>query len=367
MKIFSPLFLIFYLCIASISQAQSWVKLDSMPGGGLAVFFVNSDTGYSSYGNKILKTIDGGYNWTSQQTGLTWPYNIQSINFTSVDTGFAVGYFYNGLTYLGIIIKTVNGGQNWTTLYGSVPGPLRVITCISSLKCFTGGGGLYGGDFFENINLRTIDGGVTWVGFTGPQATSSINFPTNQVGYALGTFPLSTASNFCKSTDGGTTWVCQNLSIQLAPPSFTFISLNFTSASIGYAVGLNGSIIKTINGGTTWTVQNSGTTKVLYSVCFVSPNTGFISGLDGAVLNTLNGGTTWVLQPSLTAQHLYSMHFPNQNIGYAVGIGGTIIKYSQTVKVNSRSNKILFNTKDIKKIKYDMLGRISDLKIIRIK
>ena len=52
----------------------------------------------------------------------------------------------------------------------------------------------------------------------------------------------------------------------------------------GWAVGANGTIIKTTNGGATWKVQPSGTTKNLHSVHFPSPRRGWAVGDDGTIL-----------------------------------------------------------------------------------
>jgi hypothetical protein len=49
----------------------------------------------------ILKTINGGTNWTAQTSGTI--INLWSVYFTSFDTGYAVGE-------AGTILKTTNGG-----------------------------------------------------------------------------------------------------------------------------------------------------------------------------------------------------------------------------------------------------------------
>lgn len=81
--------------------------------------------------------------------------------------------------------------------------------------------------------------------------------------------------------------------------------LFFVNESVGFVVGYNGDIYKTIDSGTTWRKLNSGTTLHLHSVYFVDEMVGFVSGVamsgcldtdcdKGCVLlKTTNGGETW--------------------------------------------------------------------------
>lgn len=80
--------------------------------------------------------------------------------------------------------------------------------------------------------------------------------------------------------------------------------IHMVDDSVGYVVGNNGQIAKTINGGTKWELLNSGTSLHLYSVSFVNENIGFVAGqamdcLDedcnkgSILLKTTNGGKTW--------------------------------------------------------------------------
>jgi photosystem II stability/assembly factor-like uncharacterized protein len=79
----------------------------------------------------------------------------------------------------------------------------------------------------------------------------------------------------------------------------------FINPNIGFVVGYNGDIYKTIDSGKTWEKKNSGTTLHLFSVFFLDENVGFVSSqamggcLDAdcdkgsVLLKTTNGGDTW--------------------------------------------------------------------------
>lgn len=51
-----------------------------------------------------------------------------------------------------------------------------------------------------------------------------------------------------------------------------------------------GRIFKTVDGGTNWSLLTSGTTNSLSSVYFTDANTGYAVGENGTILKTTNGG-----------------------------------------------------------------------------
>ncbi|HEX5001746.1 MAG TPA: YCF48-related protein [Bacteroidia bacterium] len=144
------------------------------------------------------------------------------------------------------------------------------------------------------------------------------------------------------------------------------LAVCFTDPLVGYAVGQNGTIIKTIDGGINWIAQSSGLNAELFDVCFVSTDTGYIVGRNGTILKTTDGGmlwgsistgtnqdftsvfsvgidlfvtgyngtvlkssdngVTWATLNTGTSEYLYDIYFSDSNTGYAVGYEGAIIK-----------------------------------------
>jgi len=72
--------------------------------------------------------------------------------------------------------------------------------------------------------------------------------------------------------------------------------------------------------------QYSGTGSPLKSVYFTSVDTGYAVGDNGTILKTTDGGINWLTQNSCTDVNLYSVHFPSVDTGYVVGDCGTILK-----------------------------------------
>ena len=110
------------------------------------------------------------------------------------------------------------------------------------------------------------------------------------------------------------------------PPGYILRSVVFVDQNIGWAVGGNGEILKTIDGGESWVHQESGTSNQLFSVQFVDENNGWISGASGTILKSLDGGSSWTEKDIGTSGHIYSLFFTNLHTGYAVGSNGRILK-----------------------------------------
>ena len=77
------------------------------------------------------------------------------------------------------------------------------------------------------------------------------------------------------------------------PQGNTLNCVSFITPVVGWAVGNDGTILKTTNGGTSWTSQSIETSVPLYSVSFTDSDNGTVVGDVGTILRTTDGGTTW--------------------------------------------------------------------------
>src|SRR5688572_16582662 len=68
------------------------------------IYFTSENTGYgiTNHGY-VMKTTNGGGNWTSQNIN---PSALNRIQFINSNTGYIAGYGVN-------VYKTTNGGTNW--------------------------------------------------------------------------------------------------------------------------------------------------------------------------------------------------------------------------------------------------------------
>jgi photosystem II stability/assembly factor-like uncharacterized protein len=111
-----------------------------------------------------------------------------------------------------------------------------------------------------------------------------------------------------------------------------FRSVFFTNTQVGYTVGEDGIIHKTIDGGQTWSNQVSGTNVQLISVFFTNDSTGYVVGNpynntpSPVLLKTTNGGKNWNPLPLSSGGNKSQILFTNETTGFIVGEYGSILK-----------------------------------------
>jgi hypothetical protein len=141
------------------------------------MYFTDSLTGWRVGGN-IMKTTNGGLNWTWQKlpniTNALWNL-MHKFSFVNKDTIYGVGGVIQCPSgYRGIIYKTTNGGNNWgyqipDTGFG-ISSSFWFIKFVDKLKgwAFTPG----------YRYIRTVVGGMDTTFYTGIK-NQNITTPTN--------------------------------------------------------------------------------------------------------------------------------------------------------------------------------------------
>ena len=247
--------------------------------------------------------------------------DLYGVCFLDENTGFATGW---GVSYGGVILKTVNGGANWTSTIPVSGSYIFGITFINDSTGFVAGSDA--GSTFYAMILKTTDGGNSWLKslYSDSYGFYIIDFPTSTIGYACGYLGA-----IYKTVNGGNSWY------RLPAVNYdTFRLMHFIDANTGYAVcGVNfnhpDKIYKTINGGSNWTlVKSFGNSMVVGGICFFDADSGVIVGHNGneAILKTYDGGVNWEVKHSGTPSDvLQTLHFNGSN-GWAAGNSGRIIK-----------------------------------------
>jgi photosystem II stability/assembly factor-like uncharacterized protein len=300
---------------AQLHAETPWLILNSGITKNLnSVCFANSDTGYATGENgTILKTINGGNNWTSQTSNTTEP--LASVFFVNADTGYAVGGNWGKY----IILKTIDGGTNWVSKATGTGFNLQSVYFVDADTGYAVGG--------DDLNysyeiLKTIDGGTTWTSNYSGTATflKSVFFTDYITGFAVGYF-----GKLLKTSNAGKTWVTQ-----ASGTTSNLYSVLFTDINNGYALSWDGTILKTTNGGTSWIVRTCGiSNSAMYSAYFTDKDTGYATGnvsSKNVVFKTVDGANSWTYQVLETPYIFNSINFSGSKTGYAVGNLGKIIK-----------------------------------------
>ena len=96
--------------LLSDDNGDSWRQAASVPTRNtlVGVTFIDNQTGYAvGHAATILKTVDGGDNWTLQYNERRGETPLFAVYFADAQNGIAVG----GFSYT---FETNNGGESWT-------------------------------------------------------------------------------------------------------------------------------------------------------------------------------------------------------------------------------------------------------------
>jgi len=297
-----------------------------------SIFFTNPNTGYVSGGNftgglfpLIRKTTNAGSSWVEQtspqrdSTGFVYP----DVFFTDMNTGYIAVTYFTNINH-GRILKTTNGGTNWSIV--QVGKAIWSIYFINSSTGYAAG--------YQTL-LKTTDAGATWVDKHFPNFLRDIHFtdintgyvagehgyilkttnggtdwdkqkPTNihlyglsfadaNTGIAVGGWYNDTKNIILRTTNAGLNWI----QIPYNYSTCNLISVRFINPATGWIAGRCSQIIKTTDGGASWFNQTSPVGDNIYfsDIFFTSALRGYIGGRDlgstngvGYILKTTNGG-----------------------------------------------------------------------------
>ena len=254
----------------SIDAGQSWLPLTLSGNAGSrdynGVYFTDANTGIAVGGKltndsieTIIKTIDGGQNWTVISDNLN--SRLLNVRFIDANNGYAVGV-------LGKILKTTDGGTSWTQL--AVPGSLatRQFHDIYFFDALTGVvvGGNPSNDSIQTI-IKTTNGGITWSIISDELSPMlrAIYFYNNNEGYVTGDLGVIKYTN-----DQGNTWTTDTAAShdQYALNDVFFLNSNFGVASGQYGKTL---VYQTSS-------INAPAATITTPVGIVNSNTAYIQG-----------------------------------------------------------------------------------------
>ncbi|MFW6219285.1 MAG: WD40/YVTN/BNR-like repeat-containing protein [bacterium] len=267
----------------TVNSGQSWTEVYNNPSYEIrSLHFINENVGFGAVSNAgvLLKTTDGGNNWTV----------ISSINFSGIDLYDVQMVGVNTLYVAGQFSsfwKSTNQGNtfNGKTLLGNIEIP--TIKFVDANNGFVGG---IGGGFGENTFNKTTDGGDTFTS-TDTLQTRSVDFWDINLGIRT-----TSAGVVLRSTNGGTVWQENVISGDINDAVLN--DVNFASSNVVYMATGNDLtepkiVWKSIDGGENWVKLPTNTTATLTSIYAITEDVVIVVGFNGVILRSTNGGSTW--------------------------------------------------------------------------
>ena len=260
-----------------------------------SVDFIDQLHGWAAgYYGTILKTIDGGRNWT--HISLPNTDLIRRIQFLNKDYGWLV-------THRGRIMNSEDGGSTWKTLFLEK----------------------------NNINLRNI------------------KFLDSNIGWAVGH-----EGTILYTNDGGQTWAYQFLSNYTGRDLPRLNGLTVLSKTRAMLAGEFGVIAETINAGKTWTVISSPDIKATFTEIEQVGNSILAVGLDGVVAQVNSNKFNFLTAPKDEEQvrvkllnsevnnHLFDIVANKNGEGIVVGLASIL-----AIKNGNKLKKIEIDIPDL--------------------
>jgi len=364
-----------------IKKELSEICLEKIYVASNNIVYISGYTGgYQNQLPKILRTVDGGINWTEILI-----YEISenceiggSLWFQDAEKGMFIGNLYSPNPERSFTLKTNNGGKTWDEK--SIPG-IIILTDLQIINDSTAyfKAGNYEDSFFcvttdtlnswhrltnndfnirsfyclnkdtifaimiddtSNSFIKSTDGGINWsnkeillgIPLWDTWGLAQIYFVNNNVGFSV--VDYSGASFLCRTIDSGENWIVQKIHFPFSDIHFMDKNKGILCGSVcddpfGHGCVWYPEIFFTKDGGKSWSRSlNTNTYRrlpMLKSCLFLNDLVGFTIG--EAIYKTSNSGITWDIvyenNPDSTGFDFWGndLYFLDENMGWAIGGG----------------------------------------------
>lgn len=259
----------------------------------------NSEVIYLASGSGIHKTENGAKTWTYILTGIA--VADLAIDARNPEVIYAAGVSGNN----GKIIKSKDGGENWTDIYTepSKSNPVMSLAVSSSSLVIAG---LSTGEI-----IRSFDGGNTW------QAGEDLENRIVKIRFAQNSnlYVLTRTGGMFKSVDSGNNWTNisniltrDNVFNDTSVPAvsvFHDFSLDARLSGVIY-LGTEEGLFRTVNDGEAWNILSLPLRDRALKASAVAVNpsnsNNLFVGIGATILKSVNGALTWETRELRTEQ-----------------------------------------------------------------
>lgn len=300
---------------SEISSASYWQVVHTVAHRIIwNIAYADENTIYAAGDSVLMKSTDGGYNWTDllpNVASITSNKTFFNVSFVNKDTGFV--YINNQIENL---LLTTDGGSTWSDVSPSVLpwGMLDVEFVNQSIGYAVGGFAITG--IPDSIIARTIDGGHTWTHIPKPTLCTypmAVHFLTDSIGF-------TGDEQIYKTIDAGTTWTLTTTPAgwpHTGAYATRITDYKFFDNQIGFAITDNWAIYKTIDGGDSWELTQlpvSGGINGCRNIAFDQNNFGYVVGFGlFQPFVSPDAGKTWLIDGT------YSAYYPASCISVSKG------------------------------------------------
>lgn len=286
------------------------------------VFFVDGITGFLGVtgGDYFFKSSDGGESWDRTTVvpaidGL----NIGVLHFITKDIGFIGAAVHDGLNWDNIILKTVDGGQSWYQVFFDYFASAHDFFFLDQSLGFAISPTIN----YTNQVLKTTDGGESWEFVTDHLGHWSIeSLCMNGEGNGL---IVGEIGQIFKSDDFGNTWESAFINEFLA---FTICKAFIINDSVivadmygGGGGAPNSVVIESSDRGATW-AESQNYPSIISDIHFIDDSIAFFCGAFGGIYKSVDGGNSWTFH-ELTTEPFQplSIDFFDDQTGF---VGGSV-------------------------------------------
>ncbi len=261
----------------------------------------------------VYRSPDGGLNWSKAIASPSGYYRCYALCFTvnpkNPDELYIGGYHFDGYSYSGLLLRSLDGGVNWTNIYAGISGYVYAIAIdpLSPNKIYAG--------TYQGI-YRSSNSGATWSKNSGyaycyELSIDPVNTNILYAGYDSGIF---------RSANGGVNW--SYYSSGLEGTCYALIVDHTTTSNIFYGsiVGVYRSQNSGMNWLATNSGLIANRIPAI-SISPSDPKTLYIEVDDNAVFKTTDFGDNWIELPDFLACgniNAIAVDPTSSNIAYAL-------------------------------------------------